>query len=346
MPARTFSGTSFCERLPRLKAHDLSNRQLRGVARPTNPPTTAPYPSNMLISAITTLSIPQSRSPASQSAATSRTTTSRLAALFSKPTVAETGVSDLPPVVPAPAGLLAESPAPANDAAPSTLSPTVDVPVLAVGKVVRHDEVLASLRSATSAHVKALVRNIEGAHGEADVSTTLASLVERFCPASAAPATRTSGKPATTPTSTSATSLLDADPLAVADAYQEAMHAVRLDLTRNIGSAPSAPADSSVAPSLEDFSQLEERVDASLEKIEQIVTSVLYDRLFALPSARDLQEDENLASRIAALNVLELDLEHLGLDLGDEEGLVGWEGRSSNARDSLEDLAALVGKGA
>jgi hypothetical protein len=194
--------------------------------------------------------------------------------------------------------------------------------------------------------VKALVRNIEGAHGEADVSTTLASLVERFCPASAAPATRTSGKPATTPTSTSATSLLDADPLAVADAYQEAMHAVRLDLTRNIGSAPSAPADSSVAPSLEDFSQLEERVDASLEKIEQIVTSVLYDRLFALPSARDLQEDENLASRIAALNVLELDLEHLGLDLGDEEGLVGWEGRSSNARDSLEDLAALVGKGA
>jgi hypothetical protein len=225
---------------------------------------------------------------------------------------------------------------------------SVDVAVLAVGKVVRRQEVLASLRSATSAHMKALVRKVDGTQGESDIGATLSSFAERFCPSPAAPEASTSGKAATPSVSTTATSLLDADPLAVADTYQETLHAVRLDLTRNIGSAPSAHSDAdwSTAPSLEDFSQLEERVDASLEKVEEVVTSVLYDRLFAPPSARDLQEDENLASRIAALNVLELDLEHLGLELGNEEGLAGWEGRSSNARDSLEDLAALVGKGA
>ncbi|KAK4335731.1 Cystathionine beta-lyase [Rhodotorula toruloides] len=320
-------------------------RQLRGVAPLTAPPTTASYPSTMLISAFTTLSIPQSRSATPPSATSSRTT-SRLAALFSKPPVAETGTFDLPPVVPAPAGLLGDSSAQTNDVAASGSSSSVDVAVLAVGKVVRRQEVLASLRSATSAHMKLLVRGVEGAQGEADVGVTVSSFAERFCPSPASPEASTSGKATTPSVPTSGTNLLDADPLAVADTYQETMHAVRLDLTRNIGSAPSAPSeiDSSTAPSLEDFSQLEERVDASLEKVEEVVTSVLYDRLFAPPTARDLQEDENLASRIAALNVLELDLEHLGLELGDEEGLAGWEGRSSNARDSLEDLAALVGK--
>ncbi|BGO92611.1 hypothetical protein NBRC10512_004290 [Rhodotorula toruloides] len=320
-------------------------RQLRGVAPLTAPPTTASYPSTMLISAITTLSIPQARS-ATLPTATSSRATSRLAALFSKPAVAETGAPDLPPVVPAPAGLLGDASAQANDAAASASSSSVDVAVLAVGKVVRRQEVLTSLRSATSAHMRMLVRGVGGAQGEADIGVTLSSFAERFCPSPAPPEASTSGKATTPSVSTSATSLLDADPLAVADTYQETMHAVRLDLTRNIGSTPSAPSDidSSTAPSLEDFSQLEERVDASLEKVEEVVTSILYDRLFAPPSARDLQEDENLASRIAALNVLELDLEHLGLELGDEEGLPGWEGRSSGARDSLEDLAALVGK--
>ncbi|BGP25733.1 cystathionine beta-lyase [Rhodotorula toruloides] len=318
-------------------------RQLRGVA-PLPAPPTASYPSTMLISAITTLSIPQSR-PATLSSATASRTTSRLAALFSKPAVAETIASDLPPIVPAPAGLLGDPSAQAGDPAASTSSSSVDVAVLAVGKVVGRQEVLASLLDATSAHLKLLIRDVDGMHGEADVGATLSSFAQRFCPSSAPPDSPASGK-TTAPTTSTSVTLLEADPLAVADGYQETMHTVRLDLTRNIGSAPSAPSDlnSSTAPSLEDFSQLEERVDASLEKVEEIVTSVLYDRLFALPSARDLQEDENLASRIAALNVLELDLEHLGLDLGDEEGLVGWEGRSSNARDSLEDLAALVGR--
>jgi len=99
---------------------------------------------------------------------------------------------------------------------------------------------------------------------------------------------------------------------------------------------------------LEDFGDLEERIDSTLSEIEDLLlTKSLYSHVFSPPFSSDAQDDENLASRIAALNVLELGLEHLGVDLGSEdEGLPGWEGQKRSARETVEDLADMVGKGA
>ncbi|BGP41256.1 hypothetical protein JCM10450v2_005296 [Rhodotorula kratochvilovae] len=321
-------------------------RTLRGVSPLPAPPPGTTYPSTMLISAITTLSIPLSRFSTSSPVPPSvnrTTTTSRLAALFAKQAPAAGDSSDLPPVVPAPAGLLSgdASPAPESDHSAARKAASLDVPVLAIGKVIPRTDIVDAVTSATAAHIRRAGKVVEGAEGEADVLGELAAFATRL------------GPPPSTSSTTAAPPIVEdnlcsAEPADIADAFQDAMHNVRLNLTRNLGSPPASaipgtPADPT--PSLEDFSQLEERVDAALEKLEDLATAVLHDRLFAPRAGRDLQEDENLASRIAALNVLELGLDHLGIDLGDEgEELPGWEGRSSGARESLEDLAALVGR--
>jgi len=332
----------------------------------------------MLISAITHLSVPLARpsSPSAPSPPPTSRTTSRLAALFAKqaPTPAPTDSSDLPPVVAAPAGLLSgdASPGPDGDPAAARKAASIDVPVLAVGKVVRRDQVVEAVTRATAAHIRRAGKAVPGVEGDADVLGELAAFATSLGPPSASAGSGPSGAAAASsaagPAAPVKESLFAAEPADVSDAYQDAMHNVRLNLSRNLGSptastdadasSPSssaAAAAAAVAPSMEDFSQLEERVDTALEQLEDLATSVLHDRLFAPrdertgPGAgsRDLQEDENLASRIAALNVLELGLDHLGIDLGDEEHgeeLPGWEGRSSGARESLEDLAALVGR--
>lgn len=229
---------------------------------------------------------------------------------------------------------------------------SIDVPVLAVNNIIRRTSILDGLSSACRAHLRKSSKTIDGIDGESDVLGPLTDFAAKLGPQAkssvGANAGGASGKASTAPAATASVSLFGADPADLSDEYQDVMHEARLSLTRNLGSSPDpsagADSDATAIPSLEDFSQLEERVDASLEKLEDIVTSLLYDRLFAPPASRDLQEDENLASRIAALNVLELGLDHLGLELEDEEGLEGWEQQSRSARESLEDLAAAVGK--
>lgn len=336
-------------------------RALRGVSPLPAPPPGTTYPSNMLISAITHLSVPLARpsTPAAPSPPPTSRTTSRLAALFAKQAPPPSDSSDLPPVVAAPAGLFSGDASSGTDGdatATSRKAASIDVPVLAVGKVVRRDEVVEAVTRATAAHIRRAGKDVEGVQGEADVLADLAAFATSLGPPPSGSASGSAG-PAGAPAAAK-DSLFAAEPADVSDAYQDTMHNVRLNLTRNLGSPPAvspaaepgatASAVEAEAPSLEDFSQLEERVDAALEKLEDLATSVLHDRLFApheRGGSRDLQEDENLASRIAALNVLELGLDHLGIDLGDEgEDLPGWEGRSSGARESLEDLSALVGK--
>ncbi|KPV74458.1 uncharacterized protein RHOBADRAFT_54275 [Rhodotorula graminis WP1] len=373
------------ETVERDLAKDETLRALRGVAPLPAPPTGTTYPSNMLISAITHLSVPLARpsTPSTPSPPPTSRTTSRLAALFAKqaPTPTPTDSSDLPPVVAAPAGLLSGEASPAatdgDPAAATRKAASIDVPVLAVGKVVRRDQVVEAITRATAAHIRRAGKAVPGVEGDADVLGELAAFATSLGPPPAGAASGSSGAAAAPATTTAAAavgagasapvkdSLFAAEPADVSDAYQDAMHHVRLNLSRNLGS-PTASSDvdassssstaADAAPSMEDFSQLEERVDAALEQLEDLATSVLHDRLFAPRDertgasgggSRDLQEDENLASRIAALNVLELGLDHLGIDLGDDEHgeeLPGWEGRSSGPRESLEDLAALVGR--
>lgn len=218
---------------------------------------------------------------------------------------------------------------------------SVEIPVLAVGKIIRHDDIASTINSALLTHLRQQCRSIEGTTGETDVAIVVDEFTRQFEPSK----TVSGGLALNSTDLAPSTSLLYANVETLTEAYQEMMHDARLDFARNLGSA-GAKDSGADAPSLEDFAQLEERIDASLEKLEAAVTSTMYDRLFAPSNSHDLQEDENLASRIAALNVLGLDLEHLGIDLDpDQELEEDWHLQNTGPRDSLEAIASRVGKG-
>ncbi|KAI0029181.1 hypothetical protein K488DRAFT_56987 [Vararia minispora EC-137] len=60
----------------------------------------------------------------------------------------------------------------------------------------------------------------------------------------------------------------------------------------------------------------EEDVHGILEAVERVMCSLFYDRLYMQPKSDDNSHDEALSGRIAALNMLDLNLEHLGVDVG------------------------------
>ncbi|KAF7794468.1 hypothetical protein EIP86_005602 [Pleurotus ostreatoroseus] len=68
--------------------------------------------------------------------------------------------------------------------------------------------------------------------------------------------------------------------------------------------------------------QREKRIREVLEAVERTLCCVLYDRLFLQPSSDDATHDEALSSRIAAVNLLDLTLSHLGVDVGDSASQV------------------------
>ncbi|PCH44498.1 hypothetical protein WOLCODRAFT_105227 [Wolfiporia cocos MD-104 SS10] len=53
-----------------------------------------------------------------------------------------------------------------------------------------------------------------------------------------------------------------------------------------------------------------------MDAVERVVCSLFYDRLFLPADTDDASHDEALASRIAAVNLLDLGLAHLGVDVG------------------------------
>ncbi|KAK6906608.1 hypothetical protein I203_100594 [Kwoniella mangroviensis CBS 8507] len=64
---------------------------------------------------------------------------------------------------------------------------------------------------------------------------------------------------------------------------------------------------------LEKEEQVEKEASEGTEKVEAVVCRLLYNRLFSPLESDDARHDEALASRIAALNMLDLSLDHLGL---------------------------------
>ncbi|KAF8799213.1 hypothetical protein BYT27DRAFT_7149988 [Phlegmacium glaucopus] len=60
----------------------------------------------------------------------------------------------------------------------------------------------------------------------------------------------------------------------------------------------------------------ETRVREIMEAVERTITSLFYDRLFMQPTTDDASHDEALSSRVAALNLLDLGLGHLGIEVG------------------------------
>lgn len=141
----------------------------------------------------------------------------------------------------------------------------------------------------------------------------------------------------------------------MADSYQDMSDETRGDLGRTLrlklvqekeALLPEG-SEEDVVLGQEDYVALEERVDKSLEAVEELITSLLYDRMFApMMLSRDGQEDENLGSRIEALNALGVSLEHLGIELGGEDGSESWSGENRTIQDSLEEIVEVVGKGA
>ncbi|KAH9479835.1 Vacuolar protein sorting-associated protein 9A [Psilocybe cubensis] len=66
-----------------------------------------------------------------------------------------------------------------------------------------------------------------------------------------------------------------------------------------------------------DRMESETRVREVMEAVERIITSLFYDRLFMQSTTDDASHDEALTSRVAALNMLDLGLGHLGIEVGD-----------------------------
>ncbi|KAH8116246.1 hypothetical protein DFH11DRAFT_1506064 [Phellopilus nigrolimitatus] len=62
--------------------------------------------------------------------------------------------------------------------------------------------------------------------------------------------------------------------------------------------------------------ELDKKIQDTLDKVERALTGVFCDRLFRPSNSDDASHDEALSSRIAALNMLDLSLDHLGVDVG------------------------------
>ncbi|KAG8782110.1 hypothetical protein FRC15_007495 [Serendipita sp. 397] len=76
----------------------------------------------------------------------------------------------------------------------------------------------------------------------------------------------------------------------------------------------------------------EDRRYQMVERVERAVCALFYDQLFRRKPSDDASHDEALSSRIAALNMLDLGLEHLGIDIG-------------KAGNGLQAVVTSVGQG-
>ncbi|RUS19908.1 hypothetical protein BC937DRAFT_86717 [Endogone sp. FLAS-F59071] len=72
----------------------------------------------------------------------------------------------------------------------------------------------------------------------------------------------------------------------------------------------------------DDVQMTEEEVDEKMEWVERYICGELYDSLFAMPQCDDHLHDEALGTRIAALNLLDLELGHLGVIVDDPDEIV------------------------
>ena len=87
-------------------------------------------------------------------------------------------------------------------------------------------------------------------------------------------------------------------------------------------------------------------VSCTVEAVETVVSSLFYDRwvlscyfigiltrLFSQPTSDDASHDEILSSRAAALNMLDLTLQHLDIDVGEAGDDVGVVVRACGDRE-------------
>ncbi len=80
-----------------------------------------------------------------------------------------------------------------------------------------------------------------------------------------------------------------------------------------------------------------------LDVIETYLCNQLYDRLFTNPDGDEAMQDEALESRIAALNLLDLDLNHLGVLLQDPNDIESMNEIVKLAGTQLQQLNTIMG---
>lgn len=95
---------------------------------------------------------------------------------------------------------------------------------------------------------------------------------------------------------------------------------------------------------LDDLREEEQVEDKErLDTIETYLCNQLYDRLFTNPDGDEAMQDEALESRIAALNLLDLDLNHLGVLLQDPNDIENMNGVVKLAGTQLQQLNTIMG---
>jgi ribosomal protein L12E/L44/L45/RPP1/RPP2 len=80
-----------------------------------------------------------------------------------------------------------------------------------------------------------------------------------------------------------------------------------------------------------------------LDMIESYLCNQLYDQLFTNPDGDEAMQDEALESRIAALNLLDLDLNHLGVLLQEKQDVENMNQIVKLAGTQLQQLNTIMG---
>lgn len=292
---------------------------LAGSASPSIIPDST-FPTFQILSAISDLSIPRLGPARTREQGRQTTSTgSRLAALFAKPAPTLQEMTST-----------SSSQASSSDEAIEKHASKLSIPVLVISNAIRYSAVNDQISQSLATYLRSRCSEVPGC--DSIIIDKIVKFSSRFQPP---PNVRNSFPQAR---SSSAGRLFDESVEHVSDLVQVLLEDVRHGLSQKLHQPSSGGSN-------EDLGAIEDLIDISLNQIEDILLHLLYDRLFSPPNAGDRQADENLSSRIAALNLLDLSLEHLGLDLGGEGGSDRWDENSWTIKDGLEELISLGGKG-
>lgn len=198
-----------------------------------------------------------------------------------------------------------------------------------INKPVRYNEVHKALVKA----VRSTLRSDLDGLPDKVIEKTLKLVVGSVCPVSGLNADQALLKShhhvmGTNNGSNNTTIPLDfSDPTATGERLQDFMEAIYDDLMTHYRTAdsprkpwsragsidPNAEEEDEVKKAAEREHEIEQAASEGTERIEAQVCRLLYNRIFSPLGSDDGRHDEALASRIAALNMLDLSLDHLGL---------------------------------
>ncbi|KAI9008874.1 hypothetical protein CLU79DRAFT_502024 [Phycomyces nitens] len=86
-----------------------------------------------------------------------------------------------------------------------------------------------------------------------------------------------------------------------------------------------------------------DEIEDRLDEVESYLCNALYECLFPHPGGDESMADEALESRIAALNLLDLNLEHLGVLVSDESEIESIDAVVKTAGIQLQKLNSIMG---